>query len=59
MGHQLNGLSVKELHNIESQLEMSLRGIRMKKVMLISLYTHILKLDDRCCDDPDTLVGLK
>ena len=46
MGQQLNGLSVKELHNIESQLEMSLRGIRMKKVRFISLYTHILKLDD-------------
>uniref|UniRef100_A0A1J3DYU8 Agamous-like MADS-box protein AGL17 n=2 Tax=Noccaea caerulescens TaxID=107243 RepID=A0A1J3DYU8_NOCCA len=30
-GEQLNGLSVKDLYNIESQLEMSLRGIRMKK----------------------------
>jgi len=30
---ELNGLSVKELQNIESQLEMSLRGIRMKRVI--------------------------
>ncbi|KAH0865822.1 hypothetical protein HID58_083033 [Brassica napus] len=36
MGHQLNGLSVKELHNIESQLEMSLRGIRMKKEQILT-----------------------
>lgn len=34
MGEQLNGLSVNELHNIESRLEMSLRGIRAKKVNL-------------------------
>lgn len=36
MGQQLNGLSVKELHNIESQLEMSLRGIRMKKEQILT-----------------------
>ncbi|XP_024005484.1 agamous-like MADS-box protein AGL21 isoform X4 [Eutrema salsugineum] len=31
MGEQLNGLSVNELNNLENQLELSLRGIRMKK----------------------------
>ncbi|XP_056843568.1 agamous-like MADS-box protein AGL17 isoform X2 [Raphanus sativus] len=35
-GQQLNGLSVKELHNIESQLEMSLRGIRIKKEQILT-----------------------
>ncbi|XP_024005483.1 agamous-like MADS-box protein AGL21 isoform X3 [Eutrema salsugineum] len=35
MGEQLNGLSVNELNNLENQLELSLRGIRMKKRNLI------------------------
>ncbi|XP_010417023.1 PREDICTED: agamous-like MADS-box protein AGL17 [Camelina sativa] len=35
-GEQLNGLGVKELHNLESQLEMSLRGIRMKKEQILT-----------------------
>nr|VDD12664.1 unnamed protein product [Brassica oleracea] len=30
-GEKLNGLSVNELHNIESRLEMSLRGIHYEK----------------------------
>lgn len=32
MGEQLYGLSVKELQNLENQLEISVQGIRMKKV---------------------------
>ncbi|KAL7588827.1 hypothetical protein Lser_V15G38192 [Lactuca serriola] len=35
MGEELSGLSVKDLHGMESQLEMSLRGIHMKKDRLL------------------------
>ncbi|KFK30425.1 hypothetical protein AALP_AA7G259300 [Arabis alpina] len=35
MGEQLNGLCVNELNNLENQLEISLRGIRMRKRNLI------------------------
>ncbi|ONI02590.1 hypothetical protein PRUPE_6G208900 [Prunus persica] len=36
MGEQLYGLSVKELKGLESQLEMSLQGIRMQKEQILT-----------------------
>lgn len=46
MGEELTGLTVKDLQGMENQLEMSLRGIRMKKVWyyypLYMLYSYIL-----------------
>ncbi|KAF7829258.1 MADS-box transcription factor 23-like isoform X1 [Senna tora] len=36
MGEQLYGLSVKNLQDLENQLEMSLRGVRMKKEQILT-----------------------
>uniref|UniRef100_A0A0A0KGM1 K-box domain-containing protein n=1 Tax=Cucumis sativus TaxID=3659 RepID=A0A0A0KGM1_CUCSA len=38
MGEQLYGLSMKDLNNLENQLEFSLQSIRIKKVRCLFVF---------------------
>ncbi|KAI4299186.1 hypothetical protein L6164_032667 [Bauhinia variegata] len=51
MGHELSGLSIKDLRNLESQLDMSLRCIRMRKDQVLS--DEIEKLKRKVCGASD------